>query len=250
VGEGVDADWLGRLVVAHTGGQDGYADLALAELESCAAIPDGVDLLDATAVLHDGTTALRILEVTGPEAGEWVLVLGAAGGMGILLVQLLVRRGVRVVGAVRGRIKQEIVSAAGAEVVDYSQPTWTQDVLSITDGIRPPVVLDGVGGSLGADAYGIISDGGRFSAHGTPSGSFAHIDGDSARRRGITLTTIGDLQYRDEERARLLGAVLGALSLGHLAPMVGQTFALEDAEKAHLQIEERETVAKTLLVSS
>jgi NADPH:quinone reductase len=73
------------------------------DLDACAPVPDGVDLLDATAVLHDGTTALRILEKTGPEKNEWAaLVLGAAGGMGILLVQLLATRGVKVVGAAGG----------------------------------------------------------------------------------------------------------------------------------------------------
>src|SRR6185437_15058913 len=106
LGEGVDTNWLGKAVVAHTGGaggSGGYAELVVADLEACAVIPVGVDLLDATAVLHDGTTALRILEVTGAKPGEWVLVLGAAGGMGILLIQLLVDLGVHVVGAARGR---------------------------------------------------------------------------------------------------------------------------------------------------
>ena len=117
VGEGVEADRVGDAVVAHTGGaggQGGYSELAVADLGACARIPDGVELLDATAVLHDGTTALRVMEVTGVEAGEWVLVLGAAGGMGLLLVQLLANRGAHVVGAVRGRTKQEVVAAAAA----------------------------------------------------------------------------------------------------------------------------------------
>jgi NADPH:quinone reductase len=121
------------------------------------------------------------------------------------------------------------------------------DVLSLTDGLGPAVVLDGVGGTLGSDAYGVIRDGGRFSAHGAPSGSIARIDGDSARRRGISLTTIADSQYREGDRARLLHTVLDELRSGRVAPLVGQTFPLEDAEKAHLAIEARETVAKTLL---
>ncbi len=127
VGEGVESGRVGETVVAHTGGaggQGGYSELAVADLEACARIPDGVELLDATAVLHDGTTALRVMEVTGVRAGEWVLVLGAAGGMGILLVQLLANRGAHVVGAVRGRTKQEVVSGAGADVaVDYAHRT-------------------------------------------------------------------------------------------------------------------------------
>ena len=68
VGEGVEGGRVGETVVAHTGGaggQGGYSELAVADLEACAGIPDGVELLDATAVLHDGTTALRVMEVTG-----------------------------------------------------------------------------------------------------------------------------------------------------------------------------------------
>jgi NADPH2:quinone reductase len=253
VGDGVGASWLGRLVVAHTGGPGGtggYAELAIADLDACATVPDGVDLLDGTAVLHDGTTALRVLEKTAPEAGEWVLVLGAAGGMGILIVQLLTARGVRVVGAARGTTKRDVVSEAGAAAaVDYGEPGWTDAVVEATGGRRPSVVLDGVGGSIGAQGFGLIADGGRFSAHGTPSGSFAPINPDESEQRGVTVTTIGDLQYGEGDRSRLLKATLVEVGAGRLAPLVGQTFSLAEASKAHLAIESRETVAKTLLLS-
>lgn len=252
VGEGVEGTHLGRTVVAHTGGgggQGGYCELAVADLGACARVPDGVALLDATAVLHDGTTALRVLEVTGAEAGERALVLGAAGGMGILLVQLLADRGLHVAGAVRGRAKQEVVGEAGADVVvDYGRPGWTEELLSATGGRRPAIVLDGVGGALGGEAFEVLRDGGRFSAHGSPSGSFALIDGDAARRRRISLSTIADLQYGEGDRCRLLAAILEELRRDRVTPLVGQTFPLAEARKAHTAMEARETVAKSLLV--
>ncbi|HEY6625290.1 MAG TPA: zinc-binding dehydrogenase [Acidimicrobiales bacterium] len=252
LGDGVDADWRDRPVVAHTGGPGGtggYSELAAVDLEDCAPVPDGVDLLDATAVLHDGSTALRVLEKTAPEDGEWALVLAAAGGMGILLVQLLTNGGTNVVGAARGSTKREVVAGAGAAAaVDYGEPGWTQAVLDATGGRRPTIVLDGVGGTTGGEAFGLIADGGRFSAHGTPSGSFAPIDAGEMERRGVTVTTIADLQYGEGDRSRLLNAVLAELGAGQLVPLVGQTFSLAEAAKAHLAIEARETVAKTLLV--
>jgi NADPH2:quinone reductase len=110
-------------------------------------------------------------------------------------------------------------------------------------------VLDGVGGSIGAQGFGLIADGGRFSAHGTPSGSFAPINPDESEQRGVTVTTIGDLQYGEGDRSRLLKATLVEVGAGRLAPLVGQTFSLAEAAKAHLAIESRETVAKTLLLS-
>ncbi len=252
LGDGVDADWRDRPVVAHTGGPGGtggYAELAAVDLEVCAPVPDGVDLLDATAVLHDGTTALRVLEKTAPEEGEWALVLAAAGGMGILLVQLLTNGGTNVVGAARGSTKRDVVAGAGAAAaVDYGEPGWTRAILDATGGRRPTIVLDGVGGTIGGEAFGLIADGGRFSAHGTPSGSFALIDAAETERRGVTVTTIADLQYGEGDRSRLLNAVLAELGAGQLVPLVGQTFSLTEASKAHLAIEARETVAKTLLV--
>ena len=252
VGDGVEAGWRGRPVVGHTGGAGGtggYAELTAVDLEACVPTPDGVDLLDATAVLHDGTTALRVLEKTAPRAGEWALVLGAAGGMGILLVQLLVAGGVQVVGAARGSTKGDVVSGAGATaVIDYGEPGWGGAVLDATGGRRPTVVLDGVGGPIGGEAFGLIADGGRFSAHGTPSGSFASIDPGEPERHGVTVTTIADLHDGEGDRSRLLAAVLAEVGAGRLAPLVGQTFSLAEASKAHLAIESRETVAKSLLL--
>jgi NADPH:quinone reductase len=252
LGSGVDTNWLGQPVVAHTGGAGGtggYAELAAVDVGDCAPAPDGVDLLEATAVLHDGTTALRVLEKTAPQEGEWVLVLGAAGGMGLLLVQLLAGLGVNVVGAARGSMKREIVSEAGAvAAVDYGDSGWTDAVLDASDGRRPTIVLDGVGGAIGGEAFGVIADGGRFSAHGTPSGSFALIDGAEAEHRGVAITTIADLQYGEGDRSRLLAAILAEISSGRATPLVGRTFSLAEAAKAHLAIETRETVAKTLLL--
>jgi NADPH:quinone reductase len=252
LGGGVDASWLGREVVAHTGGRGGgggYAELAAVDLDACTLVPDGVELLDATAVLHDGTTALRVLDTTGIDVGEWALVLGAAGGMGILLVQLLVARGAHVVGAAGGRTKREVISQAGAQAaVDYGHADWTHAVLAVTDGRCPTVVLDGVGGQIGEEAFGLTAKGGRFSAHGAPSGSFAAIDPETARRRGIAVTTIADLQYGAGDRTRLLAAALGEIGTGQIKPLIGQTFSLADASKAHMAIEARETIAKTLLL--
>jgi NADPH2:quinone reductase len=254
LGSGIDASWLGRPVVAHTGGAGGtggYAELASVDLKDCALVTDDIDLLEATAALHDGTTALRVLEKTAPMEGEWILVLGAAGGMGLLLVQLLASRGAKVVGAARGSTKREVVSEAGAvAAVDYDDSGWTDAVLDASSGCRPLVILDGVGGSIGGDAFRLIADGGRFSAHGTPSGSFAPIDNAEAQRRGITVTTIADLQYSEGDRSRLLAAILEEIGAGQVAPLVGQTFSLAEASKAHLAIESRETVAKTLLLPS
>ena len=252
-GESVGREWLGRRVAAHTGGPGGtggYAEFAVADLEHAMVVPDEVDLLAATAVLHDGTTALRVLEITAPQPGEWVLVLGAAGGMGILLVQLLSAHGAKVVGAARGQAKLAAVASAGAlAAVDYGLPDWDAALLEATGGARPAVVLDGVGGAIGSTAFGLVADDGRFSAHGAPSGSPASIDRDAAERRRIRVSTIRDLQYGPGDRSRLMADVLRQLADRRISPLICQVFPLADAAEAHEAIEARRTVAKTLLLT-
>jgi NADPH2:quinone reductase len=253
VGEGVDPSWLGRTVVAHTGGAGGtggYAQVAAVDLDNVIAVPEGVELPDATAALHDGTTALRILEVLGDTPRDWVLIVGAAGGMGILLVQLFTDRGSRVIGAAGGQAKQEVVARAGAKVaIDYTRPDWTDTILQTTGGARPAIVLDGAVGRLGAQAFELLADGGRFSAHGSASGTFAPIDAEQASRRGITVSTILDLQYGPDDRSRLMHAALEELHRAAINPLVGQTFPLVEAARAHRAIEARKGIAKTLLLT-
>jgi NADPH:quinone reductase len=251
VGDGVDDGWLGRPVIAHTGGAGGgYAERAAVSLEDTVAVPDGLDPLLAVAIVHDGPTALRIDRLVDVRPGEQVLVLGAAGGMGILLVQLLRARGARVIGAARGKAKADAVAEAGADaVIDYGRPDWTSLVLEATGGTGPAVVLDGVGGQLGLGAYQIIADGGRFSAHGAPSGAFAAIDPGDASRRNVTVTGLGDLQVRPGERADLARQLLPEVASGKIRPLIGQTLPLAEAARAHTLLETRQAIAKTLLTS-
>ena len=105
VGQDVDPDWVGRRVVADTAGSGGYLERAVAAVTGLMAVPEGLGMADAAALLHDGRTALGLIEQAGIRAEEWVLVLGAGGGLGSLLVQLAHGTGARVIGAARGKQK-------------------------------------------------------------------------------------------------------------------------------------------------
>jgi NADPH2:quinone reductase len=250
-GDGVDRAWLGRRVIARTGGpggSGGYAERAAAAIGQVVAVPDGVDLRDAAAVLHDGVTAEVLSERTGIGRGEQVLILGAAGGLGLLLVQLARAAGARVIAAARGQAKLDFVAERGADAtVDYSEPGWTKRVLEVTGGAGPAVVFDGVGGELGLAAFGITAAGGRFSAHGAPSGGFAPIDPQDAERRRITVRGIEQAQLGDAEHARGAERVLAEVAAGRVRPHIGQVFPLTDAAAAHAAIEARTAIGKTLL---
>jgi NADPH2:quinone reductase len=251
VGEGAGPSMAGRPVVAHTGGQGGgggYAELAVVPAASVVEVPSGSDPLTTLAVLHDGPTALRILERVGVRPGEPVLVLGAAGAMGVILLQLLRARDAFVVGAARGQAKLDAIVKAGADAaVDYSDPGWAVRVLEAAGGIRPAVVLDGVGGETGSEALAILQDGGRFSAHGAASGSFAPIGAEVIRRRALTVTRLADLGIDARSRVELAERAAGEVARGTLRPLIGQVYPLAAAAQAHAAIAARAAIAKTLL---
>src|SRR5579875_2081634 len=184
VGHGTDPSWFGRRVLADTPEHGGYLQQAVAPAGRLIPVPDGVDLDAAGALLHDGRTALALMEATEPRPEEWVLVVGAAGGLGALLVQLVRQAGARPIGAARGDHKLAQATRLGAEaVVDYSEPDWVEQARRLTGGRGAEVIFDGVGGEIGRAAFGVTAAGGRFSSHGAPTGGFAPIDPTVATRR-------------------------------------------------------------------
>jgi NADPH2:quinone reductase len=250
VGQGVDRGWAGRRVLTYTGEHGGYAEQALAPAAGLVPVPDGLDLRDAAALLHDGNTAFGLLEGTGIKPGEWVLVTAAGGGLGILLTQLARAAGAHVVAAARGKRKLDLALERGADAaVDYTEPGWTERVREATGGAGPDVVFDGAGGEIGRAALEVTARGGRFSAHGAASGGFA-VDPGETERRGVTIRGIEQVRSADPEVARRrLERALSAAAAGRIKPVIGQTFPLEKAADAHAAIESREVLGHTLLLT-
>ena len=250
VGDGIDPEWLGRTVVADTKDGGGYAEQVIVREDVLIAVPDGVSLAEAAALLHDGVTALSLTDSASISPRDWVLVLSAASGMGVILVQLARAQGAHVIAAARGDAKLELARQQGADVVvDYSDSGWAERVREATGGRGADVVFDGAGGEIGRAAFAVTADDGRFSAHGAPSGAFADISRDEADRRGITLRGITDVQLSPEERKHLRARVLQEAAAGRIKPVIGQTFPLERAADAHAALESRNVVGKTLLLT-
>jgi NADPH2:quinone reductase len=249
VGEGVDSGWVGRPVVTHTGGGGGYAEQVAVPAEALMPLPDGLGVREAAALLHDGPTALGVFDGAGIKPGEWVLVTAAGGGLGILLLQLAHAAGARVIAAARGEQKLDLARELGSEAaVDYSGPDWAAWVREATGGTGPDVVFDGAGGQIGRAAFEVTAPNGRFSAHGAASGSFAEIDPEEARRRGVRVRGIEQVQFAPAELKRLTERALSEAAAGRIRPVIGETFPLERAADAHAAIESRRVVGKTLLL--
>lgn len=251
IGDEGDPGWVGRPVVVHTGlsgGSGGYAEEVAVAAGELIPVPDGLGRPEAAALLHDGSTALGLLDATGVKPGEQVLVTAATGGMGVLLVQLARAAGGCVIGAARGRPKLDVVREAGAEaVVDYAEPDWAGQVRELTAGHGADVVFDGAGGLLGRAAFGVTAPGGRFSAHGMSDGGFASLDAAEARRRDITVNGIGE--YVPAVFRQRAAAALAEAAAGRIRPVIGQVFPLARAADAHTALEARTAVAKTLLLT-
>jgi NADPH2:quinone reductase len=247
VGEQVDPELIGRRVVASLGGTGGYAQRTVVDAAALIDVPDALSTPEAVALLADGRTALMLMRAADVQPGETVLVEAAAGGVGSLLVQLAARSGARVVGAAGGERKLQVAQELGASVVvDYTRSGWADRIASEVGSVD--VVFDGVGGSIGRDAFELVHAGGRFSAFGMASGSFADVTQEQADARGARLIRGGRLP--PQELRGLARAALAEAAAGRLPPRVGQTFPLEHAAEAHSVIERRATIGKTLLLIS
>ncbi len=128
--------------------------------------------------------------------------------------------------------------------MDYGQPRWAGRVLAETGGVD--VAFDGVGGAIGRAAFELIRPGGRLLAFGLASGTFTAVSDAEAAERGVTVVRGAPLA--PGEAVALARAALAELAAGRLRPLIGQTFPLEEAARAHAAIEARQTVGKTLLL--
>ncbi|MGZ3639905.1 MAG: zinc-binding dehydrogenase [Ktedonobacterales bacterium] len=249
VGEEADPDWVGRLVVADTSRGGGYAERVIVPTDELIRVLSGLGSPDAAAFLHDGRAALGLVDAAQIQPGDWVLVLGAGSGMGILLVQLALAAGARVMGAARSHQKLDVVRELGANlVVKYGELCWLEQVRSATDGVGPTLVFDGVGGTIGRAAFDMTARGGQFSAHGAPSDGFAAIEPQEAEQRGAVVRGLAQVQFAAADAKRLTQRVLSEAAAGQLRPVIGQTFPLERAAEAHAAIEARRAIGKTLLL--
>jgi NADPH:quinone reductase len=251
VGDDVDPGLRGTRVISTTGGSGGYAELAVVNAADAIPVPDELDGLDALALLADGRTAIGLVRVTEPAPGEWVLVEAAGGGVGSLLVQLARSAGARVIAAAGSPAKLALAERLGADVVvDYTDAAWPDRVRSATGGAGVDLVFDGVGGAIGEAALALVRDGGRFCVHGMASGSFTSVPAEEVERRRLTRLGFDSPLFRTSpgQMRELSEEALAAAATGRLRPTIGQTFALEDAAKAHAAIEARATLGKTLLL--
>ncbi|MGW4214037.1 zinc-binding dehydrogenase [Lentzea sp. NPDC004789] len=242
LGDGVAPDWLGRRVTAHLGqANGGYAELAVARTESLHALPDDVSFEAAVAMIGTGRTVVGVLDAARITKDDVVLVTSAAGGMGALFVQEARNVGARVIGLASGGKLDHVMDNGADAAIDYTRPDWADGLKDMT------VVLDGVGGPVGAAAMKTLGVGGRQIIYGWASGEMTPVSTAALFANSLTVTVaLGPGLLRRGLRA-LEDESMAGLASGRFVPLVNPAFALRDAAKAHEALESRAVVGKVVL---
>ena len=253
VGEGVDDVTVGDRVAWAMVRGAGYAEQVLLPAERAVPVPGEVDLEVAAAVMLQGMTAHYLCESTYPaKSGETALVHAAAGGLGLLLTQMLTAKGVRVIGTTSTEEKERLARGAGAaEVVRYTEQDLRTEVERLTDGQGVDVVYDSVGKDTFDAGLDVLRPRGFMVLCGASSGPVPPFDPQSLNPKGSLYLTRPSLGHYIATRDELLergGAVLSAVAQGRLDVRVGGRYALDEAGRAHDDLEGRRTTGKLLVV--
>ena len=229
----------------------GYAGYAVADAGSLVKLPDRVGFTSSSALLVQGITAYGVLHDSAHlREGESVLVQAAAGGVGSLGVQLARLAGAgKIIGTAGSDEKRELARELGADVaVDYTREDWVEKVLEATGGRGVDVVLESVGGEVGAEAYGCLAPLGRLVTFGAASGEgLEPPDMWQLNLKGQTVTGFGGPWLRPGRAAAAREEISTYLRAGGLRVVEGESFPLAEAAKAHEAVEGRKTVGKVSL---
>jgi NADPH2:quinone reductase len=252
VGPDVNGFRVGDRVAAYAGALGAYAQLVLAPAERVIGLPEGVTTRQGAAVLLQGLTAHYLAHSTYPlKPHDTCLIHAAAGGVGLLLVQIAKRRGARVIATASTEAKLALVREMGAdEVIRYTQQDFSQEVMRLTGGVGVDVVYDSVGRDTFDGGLRCLAVRGMMVLFGQSSGAVPPLDPQVLNQRGLFLTRPSPPHYLAsraelEERA---GALFAWLRDGSLQLRIAAEFPLRGAPEAHRALEGRLTSGKLLLL--
>lgn len=252
VGPGVSDLTPGTRVVyaMHVGS---YAEYAVVPARRLVPIPDAMDTRLAAAMMLQGLTAHYLAHNTYPlKPGDTALVHAAAGGVGLLLVQIAKRRGARVIGTVSTEEKARLAMEAGADdIILYTQADFEAETRRLTDGEGVHVVYDSVGQSTFDKSLNCLRPRGYMVLYGQSSGPVPPFNPQVLSAKGSLFLTRPNLMHYALDRAELLQRaedLFGWILAGVLIVRIDAFFPLAEAPLAHRRLEGRETIGKLLLI--
>ena len=258
LGEGVSGWQVGDRVIAGIGA-GGLREQVVVSAARLFKVPEGIDLVQASALLMTYGTTIHGLKDRGDiKAGETVLVLGAAGGVGLSAVELAKAYGARVVAAVSTEEKGEVAKKAGAdEIVIYPRAPFDKDqskalAQQFKDAVGPngaDIVYDIVGGDYSEPALRSIAWEGRFLVIGFPAG---------IAKMPLNLTLLKSCDIRGvfwgaftarepEKNAANIAELFQLWQDGKIAPLISETYPLDKAHQAIAKLESRSAIGKLVV---
>jgi NADPH2:quinone reductase len=241
--------------VAYTMGFGSYADYAAVPADLLVKIPDGVSEKQAAAAMLQGMTAHYLSHDTYPvKSGETALIHAAAGGVGLLLVQMVHNRGARIIATVSREEKAKLARNAGSdEVIVYTRLDFEGETIRLTGGKGVDVVYDSVGKTTFSKSLNVLRPRGMMVLYGGSSGAVAPIDPLILTQKGsifFTRPSLGAYILTKEELQQRAGAVFGMIREGKLKLRLEHIYPLAEAQRAHRDLEGRKTTGKLLLLPS
>ncbi|HEY8754684.1 MAG TPA: quinone oxidoreductase [Arthrobacter sp.] len=250
MGEGVEGFSIGSRI-ATAEGLACYAEYAVVDAAQTLPVPDGLDLLTAAALPLQGMTAHYLINSSFKvEPGHTVLVHAGAGGVGLLITQLLKARGARVITTVSTDAKEALSRGAGADAV-LRYDGFADAVRDLTDGTGVQVVYDGVGKDTFDGSLASLRTRGFLVLFGAASGAVPPVNPQRLNAGGslsLTRPKLADFLANPQERMWRSSEVFGAAADGSLKVRIGATYPLAEAKRAHEDLEGRRTTGKVLLV--
>jgi NADPH:quinone reductase len=239
--------------VAYTGVMGAYAEYAAVPADRLVKVPDKITDQQAAAAMLQGMTAHYLVYSTHPlKKGETVLIHAAAGGVGLLLVQMAKNIGARVIGTVGSQEKAELAHEAGAdETILYAEQDFEAETKRLTDGKGVHVVYDGVGKSTFEQDLNIMRPRGCVVLFGGASGAVPPFDPIKLSQKGSLFLTRPSLAHYIITREELewrASDVFNMIAVGKLKLRIEHTYKLDHAQQAHRDLEGRKTTGKVLLI--
>ena len=239
--------------VAYTGLIGAYAEYAAVPADRLVRVPDKITDQQAAAAMLQGMTTHYLVKSTHPlKKGETALVHAAAGGVGLLLLQMGREIGARMIGTIGNQEKANLAREAGADdVIIYTEQDFETETRRLTDGKGVHVVYDGVGQSTFDKGLSVLRPRGHLVLFGAASGPVAPVDPIKLMQKGsLSLTRPSLVHYiaTREELEQRSSDVFNMVAAGKLKLRIAHVYKLEQAQQAHRDLEGRKTTGKILLV--
>ena len=239
--------------VAWSGVLGSYADFVVSTEEHLVPVPETLtDQQAAAAMVHGLTAHYLVNDAHKLKAGETALVHAAAGGVGLLLVQMACAVGARVIGTASSEEKARLAREAGAdEVIVFTKHDFEAEVKRLTDGKGVEVVYDGVGKATFEKNLNVMRLRGMLVLYGMSSGPVLPVDPAKLSEKGslyMARTTLAHFTATRDELLARTRALFGMIAEGKLKLRIAKTYPLADAPQAHRDMEARKVAGKLLLI--